>query len=169
LRFNASLIRLRHDRRMMSLRPILILVLLVLAPAGPVLACPDALAVPARHHAMTGRELWSPDVFVLQAGGDRALWPCGFGRSGHVRGPPDFVFTLTRMRRYDRLHLRANAPCDTVLLLRDPRGRWFFDDDSGTGHTASLSLAAPVDGAYAVWVGTYRPERCEARLTLETF
>jgi hypothetical protein len=153
---------------MTLVRPLLILCLLV-CPAGVALACPDPLASAARHHALTGRDLWSPDVFVLRAGGDRPLWACGFGRVGHVRGPPDVLFSLTRMRRYDRLHLRANAPCDTVLLLRDPQGRWFFDDDSGTGRTASLSLDDPADGPYAVWVGTYGPEGCEARLTLETF
>ena len=117
---------------MMSLRPILILVLLVLAPAGPVLACPDALAVPARHHAMTGRELWSPDVFVLQAGGDRALWPCGFGRRWHknTRAPDFSCFTLTPDAALrPGCHLRANAlaatrPCPACATSR---GRWFLD------------------------------------------
>ena len=141
----------------------------LMAPSGAVAACPDPWAVPAERHALTGRNLWSPDVFALNAGGEWRLSRCGFGRMGFVRVAPDFHFTLTRMGRYDRLHLRANAPCDTVLLLRDPRGRWFFDDDSGTGRTASLSLDDPADGVYTVWVGTYRPEGCEARLTLETF
>ncbi len=139
----------------------------VLCP--PAMACPDPLAVPAVQQALTGRDLWSPDVFHLGAGGDRPLWPCGFGRQGFVRTAPDVGLLLTGMARYDRLHLRANARCDTVLLLRDPRGRWFFDDDSGTGRTASLSLDDPQDGSYRVWVGTYRPGGCAARLTLETF
>ncbi|MHA7888117.1 MULTISPECIES: hypothetical protein [Roseicyclus] len=142
---------------------------LVVALAGPASACPDPIAVPAAHAAWTGRDLWSPEVVHLRAGGEVALWHCGFGRQGVVRPAPDLQALLTGMGRYARLHLRANAECDTVLLLRDPRGRWFFDDDSGTGRTASLSLDAPADGSYRVWVGTYRPGGCAARLTLETF
>lgn len=153
----------------MTLRPAFLGLLACLGLVSPGVACPDPMSVPAAHHALTGRDLWSPEVFVLLAGGPHALWRCGFRRVGHVRGPPDLRLTLTRMGRYDRLHLRANADCDTVLLLRDPQGRWFFDDDSGTGRTASLSIAAPADGAYAVWVGTFRPGACLARLTLETF
>ncbi|NKX46284.1 hypothetical protein [Roseicyclus persicicus] len=136
---------------------------------GPALACPDPRAVPARWEAATGRDLWSPAVFPVEAGGDTLLSRCGVGGRGHVRSPPDFLFDLSRMGRYDRLHVRSNADCDTVLLLRDPAGRWHFDDDSGTGRTASLSLADPADGAYAIWVGTYRGRPCRARLTLETF
>jgi hypothetical protein len=145
------------------------LLLSLLAMAGIAGACPDPVATPSVVMAFTGRALWMPQVMEVAAGGDGALGRCGFARHGLVRGPPDFAFDLSRMRRYDRLHLRANAPCDTVLLVRDPGGRWFFDDDSGTGHTASLSLSGPTDGAYLVWVGTWAPEGCTARLTLETF
>jgi hypothetical protein len=142
---------------------------LLLAAPGAGAACPDPLAVPGHWQGLTGRDLWLPEVFSVTAGGDVLLSRCGFGRRGFVRRPPDFSFDLSRMGRYDRLHLRANAECDTVLLLRAPSGRWFFDDDSGTGSTASLSLADPVDGTYHVWVGSFGPEGCAARLTLETF
>jgi hypothetical protein len=154
-----SMIRLVH---------LAVFLFVLLAPATGA-ACPDPLAVPGHWQAMTGRNLWSPKVFAVTAGGDVRLYPCGFGRSGFVRQPPDFVFELSRMGRYDRLHLRANAECDTVLLVRAPSGRWFFDDDSGTGTTASLSLGDPMDGSYHVWVGSFGPEGCVARLTLETF
>ncbi|MBF9060034.1 hypothetical protein HKCCSP123_12655 [Rhodobacterales bacterium HKCCSP123] len=149
--------------------PFPVLFALAVALAGPSAACPDHFAAPGAQHALTGRDLCSPRVFHLGAGGDRPLWHCGFRRQGFVRAAADFGFVLTGMARYDRLHLRANAGCDTVLVLRDPRGRWFFDDDSGTGRTASLSLDDPQDGSYWVWVGTYRPAGCAARLTIETF
>jgi len=150
------------------MRMILALVLCVMTGSPPA-ACPDITAAPEDRQVLTGRDLWRPRVFLLEAGGDGRLARCGFRRQGFVRGPPDIAFDLTAMARYDRLHLRANAPCDTVLLLRDPDGRWFFDDDSGTGQTASLSLSDPVDGRYLVWVGGYGPRGCAARLTLETF
>jgi hypothetical protein len=136
---------------------------------SPALACPSAGVAAVETHALTGRSLWSPKRFDVRAGGEHALIFCDGLGWGHVRLAPDFMFDLTRMGRYRRLHLRSNAPCDTVLLLRDPLGRWFFDDDSGVGQTASLSLGKPVDGAYLVWVGSYQPEGCLAQLTLETF
>ena len=32
----------------------------------------------------------------------------------------------------------------TVLLVRTPSGRWFFDDDNGPEHNARLRLSTPV-------------------------
>lgn len=136
---------------------------------GPARVCPDRWAVPRKWHAMTGRDLWSPQGFAVEAGGTVALGPCRGAGHGFVRGPPDFTFHLDGMGRYARLHLRANAACDTVLLLRAPGGGWSFDDDSGTGSTALLSLADPVDGAYLVWVGSFGTQGCVARLTIDTF
>jgi hypothetical protein len=140
-----------------------------LAPPFAAVACPDDAVAPVARHELTGRNLWSPERFDVRAGGQYPLADCGRAGWGHVRQAPDFVFDLARMKRYRRLHLRSFAECDTVLLLRDPLGRWFFDDDSGVGRTASLSLPDPVDGAYAVWVGSFLSEGCLARLTLETF
>lgn len=147
----------------------LLLALCVMGMPGEGMACPDASVAPLARHALTGRDLWSPERFAVRAGGHHGLLDCGTTGWGYVRAAPDFVFDLSRMGRYRRLHLRSYAECDTVLLLRDPLGRWFFDDDSGVGRTASLSLPDPVDGEYAVWVGSFRAEGCLARLTLETF
>ena len=136
---------------------------------GLALACPDPDIAPVERHAAKGRDLWRPARFDVIAGGGHQLINCDVMGWGHVRTAPDFVFELSRMRRFRRLHLRSNAVCDTILLLRSPSGRWFFDDDSGVGQTASLSLSDPEDGVYAVWVGSFQPEGCDARLTLETF
>lgn len=152
------------------LRPIVILApLFWLLSLGAVVACPDPEIAPVARHEATGRDLWRPARFEVIAGGGHALFGCDLIGWGHVRSAPDFLFELTRMRRFRRLHLRSNAACDTVLLVRSPSGRWFFDDDSGVGQTASLSLSDPEDGDYAVWVGSFQPEGCAARLTLETF
>lgn len=156
-------------KRPVSIAPLCLALGLGLAPVVPASACPDPAAVPAARHAVTGRALWSPEVYPVRAGGDVALRVCGLSGWGHVRRAPDFRFELSRMTRYDRLHLRVNAECDPVLLVRDPAGRWHFDDDSGTGRTASLSLAEPADGRYDVWVGSFATLGCVARLTLETF
>lgn len=150
--------------------PATLLVLLFwLVPQGAGAACPEAGATPAERYRFKGRDLWSPERIGVAAGGDIALAGCAGMGLGHVRQAPDVVLDLTRMRRFRRLHLRSFAECDTVLLLRDPSGRWFFDDDSGVGKTASLSIANPVDGEYAVWVGSYDAKGCLAELTLETF
>jgi hypothetical protein len=141
-------------------------------PALAATACPDYQRPGAERIARTGHDLWRPEVISLRAGGDRGLEACGFGVRGFVRRVPDLDLRLTAMERYGRLLIRVNSEgCDPVLLLRDPQGRWHFDDDSGTGRTASLSLPAPADGRYVVWAGTYRfhSRPCEARLTLESF
>lgn len=151
----------------MMQRVLFCLALILLPSLGA--ACPDYMAEPVNRQVATGRDLWSPEVFLTRAGGRSQIAACGFARRGYVGTRPDFEFDLSRMSRYDRLHVRANADCDTVLLLRDARGRWFFDDDSGTGRTASLSIADPPDGRYFIWVGSYRQQGCDARLTLETF
>lgn len=158
-----------RPRRRVPLTAALLLGALAGLWPGLAAACPDPLRPPMELHEVSGRELWSPDVFHSRAGGDHRLLACGFRSHGYVAGPPDYAFDLTRMERYDRLLLRANASCDTVLLVRDAAGRWHFDDDSGTGRTASISLARPASGRYYVWIGSYQPRGCDARLTLETF
>ncbi len=137
--------------------------------ASLVSACPDYQLSGAERLSLTGRQMWRPQVFRLRAGGERNVIRCGFGVWGYLRRAPDYVFDMTRLDRYARLHVRINADCDPIILLRDGRGRWFFDDDSGTGQTASLSIADPVNGTYHVWAGTYGPQPCDGRLTLETF
>ncbi len=45
---------------------------------------------------------------------------------------------------------------DTTLVIRDPEGRWFCNDDSPYGGLNPLiELTDPPPGAYHIWVGTF--------------
>jgi hypothetical protein len=44
---------------------------------------------------------------------------------------------------------------DTVLLVNDPFGNWYFDDDGGVDLGAQLRIAKAPAGQYDVWIGSY--------------
>ena len=48
--------------------------------------------------------------------------------------------------------VRSNA--DTILVINDPSGAWYCDDDSGEGLNPSIVFATPRSGQYDIWVGT---------------
>lgn len=53
------------------------------------------------------------------------------------------------------LILSVNSTADTTLLVSDPNGNWYCDDDSGNGVNPALRFEKPASGQYDVWVGTY--------------
>lgn len=53
------------------------------------------------------------------------------------------------------LIISVNSSADTTLLVNDPNGNWYCDDDSGNGVNPSLRFSKPASGQYDVWVGTY--------------
>ncbi len=68
-----------------------------------------------------------------------------------------------------RVHYRAGgfqlsfyvrAPGDTMLLVNDPNGNWFCNDDY-RGLDPALVFSNPRSGQYDVWVGTYNRSRVQ--------
>jgi S1-C subfamily serine protease len=55
------------------------------------------------------------------------------------------------------LSLFAEGDQDSTLIVEDPNGRWYCNDDysSATGHNPGVVLNDPIDGFYQIWVGTY--------------
>lgn len=74
---------------------------------------------------------------------------------GYIAGPPDFVVNFTTFAGILPLIVSASSTWDTTLVVNDPNGNWHCDDDSGPGLNPRLSIASPVNGRYAIWVGTY--------------
>jgi hypothetical protein len=98
------------------------------------------------------------------AGGALDLAHCGSVRgAGFVSGVPTFNLHL-RGPEPPGVELRTEADCDTVLMISNGGGRWLFDDDSGGGANAALRLSAPRAGRYDIWIGTFGPASCRARL-----
>jgi hypothetical protein len=134
--------------------------------AGPALACPRA----GDHGAVLefgSLQLSRPQQARVIAGGPLDLAACPeVPGAGHVAAAPQFTLTLDRLAENRALELRARGACDTVLLIRDPHGRWRYDDDATVGADALIRLLRPVAGAYDVWVGTYAAVPCIARLVV---
>ncbi|MGI3187037.1 trypsin-like serine peptidase [Nioella aestuarii] len=52
------------------------------------------------------------------------------------------------------LSITSLSDDDTVLLVNGPDGAWYCNDDT-YGLNSAVTFAAPVDGVYDIWVGTY--------------
>ncbi|MGD9739072.1 MAG: hypothetical protein AB7U48_06710, partial [Bauldia sp.] len=55
---------------------------------------------------------------------------------------------------------------DTTLVIADPAGEYFCDDDSGGFPNPEIAFAAPLDGVYDIWVGTYDGGEAPATLNI---
>jgi protease YdgD len=75
--------------------------------------------------------------------------PC----AGYFADPPDFRLFF-RPGAGLPLHVSVQSVADTVLLINAPDGTWHCNDDSD-GLNPALSFAAPLDGQYDIWIGTY--------------
>lgn len=151
------------------MKRILAAAFVLLGLAGAAAACPAYQYPGVQSYYTTGQDLWSPNSYNVIAGGDQALRACGFNNTGYVISRPDFEFQLDGLEGYNRLNIRVNAGCDTVLLVNDAYGRWHFNDDGGNGLNPSMDIMGAPSGVYDIWVGTYGTGTCNATLTLETF
>lgn len=93
----------------------------------------------------------------VRAGGDRHYrGGGGCPGGGWFANAPDY-----------RLHYRAGgfaltfyirAPGDTMLLVNDPSGSWYCNDD-GDGLDPVIRFSNPRSGQYDIWAGTYNRSR----------
>jgi S1-C subfamily serine protease len=102
---------------------------------------------------------FSPDPHVVEivAGGPDAAATLASGCVGYLNAArPDYGVVYSGAGRYS-LSMFAQGDEDSTLIVEDPNGRWYCNDDysSATGHDPGVVLDAPVDGYYRIWVGTY--------------
>lgn len=130
--------------------------------------CPD-YGQNGASYAFSSSDLYSERRLNVAAGGEIDLSTCGSAPGvGHVAEAPDFTIQYQRSGSYN-LRLRSQGSCDTVLLVNDADGNWYWDDESGDGPDTQIFLGDPSSGYIDVWVGTYNDEYCDATLLLETF
>jgi hypothetical protein len=91
----------------------------------------------------------------VQSGGSIDAVVVGSNCRGYVATAPDFVVDFRTFAGILPLLVSVNSGSDTTLVVSDPNGNWFCDDDSGPGLNPRLQINAPVNGRYAIWVGTY--------------
>ncbi len=124
--------------------------------SGAAQACPDIAATAAFGHFIL-EEGFTPDPFEqgVTAGGGYDLAACGFDTVGWVALAPDFDLTYQTSGNAP-LTIRIDSDVDTILLVNDPDGEWWFDDDgAGDGFGAEIVIDEPGSGLYNIWVGTY--------------
>ncbi|MCC6734888.1 MAG: peptidase S1 [Bauldia sp.] len=125
------------------------------AAAGTAQACPNySLRAAFGTINLPGGFLPDPYLRNVTAGGGYYLPNCGLNWGGWVAAAPDFQFTYGGGAASLTLAIISNA--DTVLLINDPNGQWFFSDDApGFGLGAAVSFNRPIAGVYDIWIGTY--------------
>lgn len=98
-----------------------------------------------------------PQRIEITAGGDRNAGHSPAGEcTGMIAGPPDI--RLTYKPDELPLHIKAISDDDTTLVINDPNGQWFCDDDSGGDLNPLVSFTDPQEGVYDIWVGTIGEE-----------
>lgn len=153
------------------MKKILVAALALMATSGIAAACPAWQNSGVQTGYTTGQDLYSPNSYNVTAGGDQSLRNCGWNHTGYVISRPDFEFQIDGLEQYGRLEIRAigNPNCDTVLLVNDASGNWYFDDDSYGYPNPAINLYGARSGTYDIWVGTYGAGTCGAQLQMETW
>jgi S1-C subfamily serine protease len=98
-----------------------------------------------------------PHVVEIVAGGPNAADTLASDCVGYLNAArPDYGIVYSGAGPYP-LSLFAEGEEDSTLIVEDPNGEWYCNDDysSTTGHNPGVVLDNPVDGYYRIWVGTY--------------
>ncbi len=99
---------------------------------------------------------FSPDPYQVSvaAGGNTSATNLRGDMSGCINwGAPDV--DLNYSAGGYPLTIGAQSGIDTVLIVYDPNGNWWFNDDAH-GSNPAIRLNNPPNGNYNVWVGTYQ-------------
>jgi hypothetical protein len=96
----------------------------------------------------------------------------------HAHASPTLVFNYTHdVAQIDgnRLRLRTEDgnngnTCDATLIVRDPNGQfWFNDDISSSNYNARLNMGHPPTGVYHVWIGHFASNACNTQFRIERY
>ena len=85
---------------------------------------------------------------------------------GFVSDAPDYRVIYDSDNQQRSLSFYAESDSDTVLLVNDPNGEWYCNDDYSDelGLASGLDFSAPQSGIYDIWVGSYEDEFSSATL-----
>ncbi|MBA4808787.1 hypothetical protein [Brevundimonas sp.] len=109
---------------------------------------------------------FTPDPWTksILAGGSIPASAARSGCEGSVSAAPDLQLDF-EAGTLD-LTIKAMASEDTTLLVKTPGGQWLCDDDSGGGLNPMVTISAPSDGRYDIWVGTYNDDMVQSTLQI---
>lgn len=97
-----------------------------------------------------------PHLVAVMAGGSISAAALGSDCAGFISDAPDYELGYSSTMDYP-LGFFSAGEVDTTLVINDPSGNWYCNDDfdSATGRGAGLVFGEPGDGVYDIWVGTY--------------
>lgn len=99
---------------------------------------------------------FTPDPYriVVTAGGTiDAARTQGGECVGKIADAPDIRLDYSADTLPLNFQVLSNA--DTTLVINDPEGNWYCDDDSGGDENPMLHFDEPISGVYEIWIGTY--------------
>ncbi len=108
-----------------------------------------------------------PDPYQIQvvAGGNSNVSAMTNGQcAGYAASAPD-VRVFFQGGNFSQINFSALSNADTTLIINDPNGTWWCDDDSGNGLNPLLTLT-PLSGQYDIWVGTFGSNTAAATLAI---
>ncbi len=151
--------------------------------------CPD-VRIPAMNLTMRSSDMWEPLRMWRRAGGTNWVGHCGIsGADRYIRASPTMVLHYTNdTSNVDGNRLRvctqdfnSGLSCDATLLIRDPYGQWYFNDDISAGtwsllfgwrdrnYNARIDLGHAVSGEYHIWMGNHQSGVCSTDLRFELY
>lgn len=140
--------------------------------------CPDVNLTTVWFHPRNDH-LSTPLEFNVRGRGNTNIGNCpGVAGQRHTHASPSFALGYDNQGRSgpgNHLRIRANdgnngQTCDTTLLVRDPTGQWWYNDDMpGQGWNPGLNIVNPPSGTYYVWVGLYGTSACTTRAIIERY
>lgn len=94
----------------------------------------------------------APAVAAIVSGGDINVSSVLPDCRGFATSSPDYILSV--FGEMDTLRVFFNSLGDTTLIIAQPDGSFVCSDD-GDGLNPVIDLISPVEGEYAVWVGSF--------------
>ena len=112
--------------------------------------------LPAAFRTVSLRGGFTPDPYRIEiiSGGPNRVSDHISGCNGYVADAPDVELDWSSGSL--PLIISANSNSDTTILINDPNGNWYCDDDGGNaGLNPALRFENPLSGRYDIWIGSY--------------
>ncbi len=95
-----------------------------------------------------------PNLVGVASGGSADASGLGVGCSGFVSEAPDLRLQYGVAGGYLRIGFTADAGADALLVVNDPLGGWFCNDDF-SGLDPAVEFFGPAAGQYDIWVASF--------------
>jgi hypothetical protein len=139
------------------------LAMLMAASLSPALAQNYNLNPNYGSYSLSSGFLPDPQSVNVRAGGNINVGNTISGCRGYITNQPDVRLFYQAGGFSLSFYVRSNA--DTTLVVNDPNGRWYCNDDY-QGLDPAVVFNNPLSGQYDIWIGTYSQGSTNAPATL---